>query len=58
MGGEIMEVDAFTQMVANVGFPIAAFAAMFYMCNTTIKENTKVISDLSHLLRKEKKSDE
>lgn len=53
-----MEVEAFTQMVANVGFPIAAFAAMFYMCNTTIKENTKVISELSHLLRKEKESNE
>lgn len=53
-----MEVDAFTQMVANVGFPIAAFAAMFYMCNTTIKENTKVIGELSHLLRNEKEDNE
>lgn len=48
-----METD-FAQLVSNVGFPIAAFCAMFYMCNTTIKENTKVISELSHLIRKEK----
>ena len=47
-----MESDAFMQLISNVGFPIAAFCAMFYMCNTTIKENTKVISELSHLIRK------
>ena len=49
-----MEADALTQFVSNVGFPIAAFCAMFYMCNTTIKENTKVISELSHLIRTNK----
>lgn len=49
-----METDAMVQLISNVGFPIAAFCAMFYMCNTTIKENTKVISELSHLIRKEK----
>lgn len=52
-----MEPDAITTFVSNVGFPIAAFCAMFYMCNTTIKENTKVIGELSHLIRKEKEDD-
>ena len=33
------------QLISNVGFPIAAFCAMFYMCNTTIKENTKAIHE-------------
>lgn len=49
-----MESDALIQLISNVGFPIAAFCAMFYMCNTTIKENTKVISELSHLIRRDK----
>lgn len=40
-----------TQLISNVGFPIAAFCAMYYMCNTTIKENTKVVSDCAELIR-------
>lgn len=52
-----MEPDALAQLISNVGFPIAAFCAMFYMCNTTIKENTKVISELSHLIRKDKEEE-
>lgn len=36
-------MDELTNLISNVGFPIAAFCAMFYMCNTTIKENTKAI---------------
>ena len=46
-----MDEQAIITFISNVGFPIAAFCAMFYMCNTTIKENTKVISVLSHLIR-------
>lgn len=53
-----MDANTISQIVSNVGFPIAAFCAMFYMCNTTIKENTKVISELSHLIRKEKEVDD
>ena len=34
-------------LISNVGFPIAAFCAMFYMCNTTIKENTKALTDIN-----------
>lgn len=45
-------MNSFVNFISNVGFPIAAFCAMFYMCNTTIKENTKVIGELSHLVRK------
>ncbi len=52
-----MEPDTLAQLISNVGFPIAAFCAMFYMCNTTIKENTKVISELSHLIRKDKEEE-
>lgn len=53
-----MESDALIQLISNVGFPIAAFCAMFYMCNTTIKENTKVISELSHLIRRDKEEND
>jgi hypothetical protein len=41
----------FVTLISNVGFPIAAFCAMFYMCNTTIKENTKVVADCAELIR-------
>lgn len=45
-----MEND-FIQLISNVGFPIAAFCMMYYMCNTTIKENTKVVADCAELIR-------
>lgn len=43
--------QAFINSISNVGFPIAAFCMMFYMCNTTIKENTKVVSECAELIR-------
>lgn len=39
------------QLISNIGFPIAAFVMMYHMCNTTIKENTKVVSDCADLIR-------
>lgn len=48
------------QLISNVGFPIAAFCAMFYMCNTTIKENTRAILDCTtaiKLLNSDRKDD-
>ena len=33
-----MEPDMLAQLIGNIGFPIAAFAAMYYMCNTTLGE--------------------
>lgn len=44
-------MDEWMQLISNVGFPIAAFCAMFYMCNTTIKENTKAITDCSETIK-------
>lgn len=41
-----------TQLISNVGFPIAAFCAMYYMCNTTIKENTKALIDIDKTISK------
>lgn len=40
-------MDELVTLISNVGFPIAAFCAMFYMCNTTIKENTKALSQIN-----------
>lgn len=33
-----MEIEMLSQLIGNIGFPIAAFAAMYYMCNTTLGE--------------------
>lgn len=32
--------------VTTLGFPIVCAAAMFYLCNKTIAENTKAINEL------------
>lgn len=45
-------MEEFTQLISNVGFPIAAFCAMFYMCNTTIKENTRALTDINITINK------
>lgn len=44
-------MDELTTLISNVGFPIAAFCAMFYMCNTTIKENTKAILECTTAIK-------
>ena len=36
-------MDDFVQLISNVGFPITAFCALYYMLNTTIKELTNVL---------------
>lgn len=33
-----MEMEMLSQLIGNIGFPIAAFVAMYYMCNTTLGE--------------------
>lgn len=44
-------MEELTSLISNVGFPIAAFCAMYYMCNQTIKENTKAISDVTKTMQ-------
>lgn len=55
-------MDGITSLISNVGFPIAAFCAMFYMCNSTIKENTKALTEInltiSKIIGNEKKEGE
>lgn len=47
-------IATLSQLVASVGFPIAAFAAIFYLYDKTIKELTvtitKIDSTLEHIL--------
>lgn len=43
-------IDTISQFIATVGFPIAAFAAMFWQANTTIKETTAAISENTQTL--------
>lgn len=49
---EVKKMDAFIQLISNVGFPICAFLLMYNQSNTIIKENTKAITDLKNELSK------
>ncbi len=46
-----VKMDEWVQLISNVGFPIAAFCALFYVTNTTIKENTKAIEDCTTAIK-------
>ena len=41
------EIQVVTQAIGSVGFPIVACGALFWMVNTTMKELTAAITDLS-----------
>lgn len=45
-------MNDWTTFISNVGFPIAAFCAMWYMCNTTLKENTNAINKCTDLIQR------
>ena len=49
---EGVKMDAFIQLISNVGFPICAFLLMYNQSNTIIKENTKAITDLKNEIAK------
>lgn len=40
-------MNILSQLISNVGFPIAAFAAMYYMCMKTIEELRDSMSEFS-----------
>lgn len=46
------EVELFTQLISNVGFPIAAFGLMWWTHNTTLKKLTSAINTLKECLKK------
>ena len=51
---EVGRMDAFIQLISNVGFPICAFLLMYNQSNTIIKENTKAITELKNEISKNK----
>lgn len=47
-----MDVKTISEFIASVGFPIAAFAAMFWMCNNTLQKITSAIESLKDEIHK------
>lgn len=47
-----MDYTELAQFVSQVGFPIVAFGMMYYMCNTTVKENTQSTNDLKDAINR------
>lgn len=47
-----MDLDIVSTFIGSIGFPIAAFCAMYWMCNTTLKEIEKAITDLRIIIEK------
>lgn len=49
-----MNLSDISQLISTVGFPIAAFAAIFYLYDKTVKELTttitKIDTTLQHIL--------
>ena len=46
-----MDVNEISQVISNVGFPIAASVGLFYLYNKTLTEVTAVLSDVRDSLR-------
>ena len=47
-----MDVNAFTELVSNVAFPIAAFVMMFYSSTKTIEDMRKTIEENTLIMSK------
>lgn len=45
-----MDIDVLTTIIGNLGFPIAAFCLMWWMCNDTLKGVQSALQDLSKTL--------
>ena len=46
-----LNVNEITNALGSVGFPIVACCALFWMINTTMKELTTAISELTHYMK-------
>lgn len=47
-----MDVNAITELVSNVAFPIAAFVMMFYSSTKTIEDMRKTIEENTLIMTK------
>lgn len=47
-----MDINAITELVSNVAFPIAAFVMMFYSSTKTIEDMRKTIEENTLIMTK------
>lgn len=47
-----MDINAITELVSNVAFPIAAFVMMFYSSTKTIEDMRKTIEENTLIMAK------
>lgn len=45
-----MDMQSVVQLINQTGFPIVACCALFYLCTTTIKQNTDALKEVSNTL--------
>lgn len=45
-GGEIMDINTITQIISNVGFPIACCIAMFWLNNKSEERQIEEVNSL------------
>lgn len=45
-----MDIQSVVQLINQTGFPIVACCALFYLCTTTIKQNTDALKEVSNTL--------
>lgn len=48
-----MDVNSVSQVISNVGFPIAAYLLMWWTCNKTMLEVREALDALTTVLTKE-----
>ena len=46
-----MDLNTLVGLISNVGFPIVAFILMYRQANTSIKDNTKAITELTTYIK-------
>lgn len=47
-------MEGVAQLISTVGFPIAAFLLMYYSQEKTLKELTKALDELRHVIAHDK----
>lgn len=45
-----MDVSTFSQLIGSFGFPIVACCFMFYVYDMTVKENSKILTEIKDAL--------
>lgn len=45
-----MDIGSWSQLIGSFGFPIAACCFMFYVYDMTIKENSKILTEIKDAL--------